>query len=122
MKNENLRGMDLVALLDAGAANLRENATIVDNLNVFPIPDGDTGANMSMTIDGGLRHAEGGQDLSLGEASERIADGMLRVVPVGNRNLICWDTLMEFLRTGVESSQIGLPRQVRTRRGKVGRL
>ena len=51
-----------------------------------------------------------------------IADGMLRVVPVGNRNLICWDTLMEFLRTGVDSFQIGLPRQVRTRRGKVGRL
>ncbi|MBP5254327.1 MAG: DAK2 domain-containing protein, partial [Lachnospiraceae bacterium] len=77
MKIEHLRGMDFVALLDAGAANLRENASIVDNLNVFPIPDGDTGANMSMTIDGGLRHAEGVQDMTLEEASGLVADGML---------------------------------------------
>ena len=51
-----------------------------------------------------------------------IAEGMLRVVPVGNRKLICWDTLMEFLRAGVESPEIGLPRQVRNRRGRMVRV
>ena len=45
-----------------------------------------------------------------------VADGMLRVIPIGNRKLICWDTLLEFLRTGVEAPEIGLPTKARPTR------
>ena len=48
-------GIGFAQLLEAGAGNLKKNADIVNDLNVFPIPDGDTGSNMLMTIEGGLR-------------------------------------------------------------------
>ena len=46
-------------MVRGGAAQLRSNATEVNNLNVFPVPDGDTGDNMSMTIEGGVAALEG---------------------------------------------------------------
>ena len=39
-----------------GALNLKANVKIVNGLNVFPIPDGDTGENMYMTISGGVEN------------------------------------------------------------------
>ena len=39
----------------SGANNLTNNKKRVDELNVFPVPDGDTGTNMSMTINGAVR-------------------------------------------------------------------
>ncbi len=45
-----LSGEDLRSLLQAGTAWLERNAAAVDALNVFPVPDGDTGTNMSMTM------------------------------------------------------------------------
>ena len=49
-----LTGEDLYSLFTNGYRNLKQNAAIVDALNVFPIPDGDTGKNMSMTWLGGI--------------------------------------------------------------------
>ena len=56
-----LNGSLYAEMINAGAANLRANAEEVNELNVFPVPDGDTGDNMSMTAEGGtsaLRKAE----------------------------------------------------------------
>lgn len=63
-------------LVKGGAANLYVNKGIVNDLNVFPIPDGDTGDNMYMTIDAGASAPSDGQS-GLGSASSRIAHGML---------------------------------------------
>ena len=52
-----LNGKDLYTLFNNGYLNLKQNASIVDALNVFPIPDGDTGKNMSMTWAGGIENA-----------------------------------------------------------------
>ncbi len=41
-------------MLVGGYRNLKRNMTVVDELNVFPVPDGDTGKNMTMTIEGGV--------------------------------------------------------------------
>ena len=38
-----------------GAANLRANYKVIDALNVFPVPDGDTGTNMSLTFQSAVR-------------------------------------------------------------------
>ena len=61
----------------SGANNLKANLKIVNDLNVFPIPDGDTGDNMFMTVSGGisaLKNSEGG---SLCQKARALADGML---------------------------------------------
>ena len=77
MASNVLDGRDLIKFITAGAANLREHAQVVNDLNVFPIPDGDTGVNMSMTIDGGIGAFDDCNDSSIGETSSKIASGML---------------------------------------------
>ncbi|MBR6807368.1 MAG: DAK2 domain-containing protein [Clostridia bacterium] len=67
------------AMVMAGAANLRANAEEVNELNVFPVPDGDTGDNMSMTAEGGssaLRKIDTASE-SLGEVAGTVSRGML---------------------------------------------
>lgn len=60
--------------LRCGAASLRKNRVAVNDLNVFPVPDGDTGDNMFMTINAGVE-ASSGETLS--ELSEHASHGML---------------------------------------------
>ena len=64
-------------LARGGAAHLRAHCAEVNNLNVFPVPDGDTGDNMSMTAEGGVAAIAGADSLPIGEAAKRLADGML---------------------------------------------
>ena len=51
-------GAQFSALLDGGLANLRASADEINELNVFPIPDGDTGDNMVSTLSGGAKLAK----------------------------------------------------------------
>ena len=60
-----------------GVANLRANLQKVNDLNVFPIPDGDTGENMYLTLQGGMDGLLAASDLSLGEKAQTMAQGML---------------------------------------------
>ncbi len=77
MTNQILDAQAFTKLVAGGAANLQANVEIVNELNVFPIPDGDTGENMSLTIGGGLRNLEGKAATSVGQAAKLLADGML---------------------------------------------
>ena len=61
----------------AGAYNLKANIETVNDLNVFPIPDGDTGDNMYMTIKGGLSGLKSVAENSVGLKARALADGML---------------------------------------------
>ena len=45
-----IKGKDFRRMVIAGSNNLQKNRQIIDDLNVFPVPDGDTGSNMSMTL------------------------------------------------------------------------
>ncbi len=76
MSTYTLTGSQYYDLICGGAALLRANATTVNDLNVFPIPDGDTGENMCMTMQGGV-NAGNMQGKDLGEAADSIATGML---------------------------------------------
>lgn len=61
-----------------GAANLQANVDAVNNLNVFPVPDGDTGDNMFMTIDGGIAElSDMDSESGLCSVVEAFAHGML---------------------------------------------
>ncbi len=72
-----INGIQFREMVCGGAEDLRANAEIVNHLNVFPIPDGDTGDNMSMTIEGGVSAAADEASSSLSTQSDKIAHGML---------------------------------------------
>lgn len=63
----------------SGANNILNNKNAVDELNVFPVPDGDTGTNMSMTIRNALPELNMlNDDISAGKVAEITASAMLR--------------------------------------------
>ena len=75
MITETLKGADFIALVRSGAAQLGTDKKAVNDLNVFPIPDGDTGDNMYMTITSGCDAVIGVPDL--GDAAATLSQGML---------------------------------------------
>ena len=68
-------GLAYKRLVEAGYASLKSSAEEVNDLNVFPIPDGDTGDNMCSTLLGGIKEAPEDEDISF--VSAKIADGMI---------------------------------------------
>ena len=77
MNTRTIDGQLFANMLKGGAATLSANRQIVNDLNVFPIPDGDTGDNMSMTIDSGVAALNSESKDSLSEAASLAAKGML---------------------------------------------
>ena len=72
-----LNGEQFKELLTNGALNLKANFQEVDSLNVFPVPDGDTGTNMLRTISGGVSALNGFDAKDLGEVGKVVSKGML---------------------------------------------
>ena len=64
-------------LVESGAAKLNENLQTVNDLNVFPIPDGDTGDNMFRTLSGGIFPMRQVTENSLFKKAKALSDGML---------------------------------------------
>nr|WP_251026363.1 DAK2 domain-containing protein [Exiguobacterium sp. s155] len=60
-----------------GAANLSQNADYVDSLNVFPVPDGDTGTNMNLTMTSGAKEVATMNTSDVAEVSSKFARGLL---------------------------------------------
>lgn len=77
MSLEYIDGPHLKRLLAAGTAMLYDHKDEVDALNVFPVPDGDTGTNMYLTFLSALREVEKTNDNSLGSVIESAAQGAL---------------------------------------------
>ncbi|MBQ3928114.1 MAG: DAK2 domain-containing protein, partial [Clostridia bacterium] len=92
-------------MLTNGAHNLRNNAKIVNDLNVFPIPDGDTGENMSLTIEGGIKAIKESEE-TLGQMMSDMSMGML-LNARGNSGVILsqfFGGLAKILETGNDAS------------------
>ncbi len=71
-----LDGILFARMINSGAANLKAHVKEINDLNVFPIPDGDTGDNMLMTMMGGVYHDDAMSD-ALNEIANRVSNGML---------------------------------------------
>jgi len=82
----------------AGAAMLERNREAVDALNVFPVPDGDTGTNMSLTMISAIKEISCKEYLSAGEAADALAKGALRGAR-GNSGVITSQLYRGFART-----------------------
>ena len=85
-------------MIVAGAANLEKNRETVDALNVFPVPDGDTGTNMSLTMASATREVTSKECASASEAASAIAKGALRGAR-GNSGVITSQLLRGFARS-----------------------
>ena len=72
-----LGGLLLKKMAFGGAKELSTNADEVNKLNVFPVPDGDTGDNMRMTIESGISEIEAVESDDLGEVMKSLSHGML---------------------------------------------
>ena len=78
MATYELNGTLFAEMIKGGAQNLRVNAQTVNDLNVFPIPDGDTGDNMSLTMEGGNAALSGiTASAALCFIAEKFASGAL---------------------------------------------
>ncbi len=73
-------------MLCSGANLLAANCETINNMNVFPVPDGDTGSNMTMTMSG-VYHFQFDPAMSLGTCASGVAENMLRCAR-GNSGVI----------------------------------
>ena len=73
-------------MLCSGANLLAANCETINNMNVFPVPDGDTGSNMTMTMSG-VYHFQFDPAMSLGTCARGVAENMLRCAR-GNSGVI----------------------------------
>ncbi len=74
MESERIDGSLFIKMIRGGIDNLSLHADEVNDLNVFPIPDGDTGSNMLLTLQGGETDCE---NKEIGKVSRKTANGML---------------------------------------------
>ena len=72
-----LDGQLFKTLVLKGAENLKMNYQYIDSLNVFPVPDGDTGTNMRMTIENGVSEIASLDETNIYEVSKKLSRGML---------------------------------------------
>ena len=63
-------------MVQAGATRLNKQAEYVNSLNVFPVPDGDTGTNMGMTIENGAKEVADRSASTVGEQQISLRKGL----------------------------------------------
>ena len=71
-------GLKFKEMLAGGVKELEINRSTIDALNVFPVPDGDTGTNMSLTLQSALREANASQSLLIDEIALAFSKGALK--------------------------------------------
>ena len=77
VKHDKINGDDYKNLIISAAQSLEDNKDEINDLNVFPVPDGDTGSNMSLTVGNAAKELLKNESLSLDETAEKTAKAML---------------------------------------------
>lgn len=70
-------GVKFADMVRMGAHHLHLNADYVDSLNVFPVPDGDTGTNMNLSMTSGAKETEAHVSAHLGKTAQALSKGLL---------------------------------------------
>ena len=99
MQTYTITGDVFAGMIKSASANLRNNVQTVNDLNVFPIPDGDTGDNMLKTVQGGINSLNGAE-ITVSDVANKLADGML-LSARGNSGVIL-SQFFEGLREGLD--------------------
>lgn len=74
---ERIDALTFKKMIENGAINLSNHYTDIDALNVFPVPDGDTGTNMSMTFTSGVKDALTVNSNRIDEVAKKLSKGLL---------------------------------------------
>ncbi|AAU40700.1 DAK2 domain-containing protein [Bacillus licheniformis] len=77
MSIRNLDGKAFADMILYGAHHLSQNANVVDALNVFPVPDGDTGTNMNLSMTSGAKEVEQIDTANIGKVAQSLSRGLL---------------------------------------------
>jgi len=77
LHREVIHGSHLKDMIISGANNLENNKALVNSLNVFPVPDGDTGTNMSLTMSSAVKEISKCNDLDVTLIADSAATGSL---------------------------------------------
>ncbi len=77
MANQTVSGTLFKKMVTNGAVNLKNNHKEIDHLNVFPVPDGDTGTNMQMTMMAGIKEVSNLDSQSIIDISKILSRGLL---------------------------------------------
>ena len=77
MQTLNMNGQTFKSLFINGHQSLVNDVDRINELNVFPVPDGDTGTNMKMTMDGGANAIRHSHEESIGVIAKELARGMV---------------------------------------------
>ena len=91
----------------AGSAYLYKNKDYINELNVFPVPDGDTGTNMSMTLKSACEAVNSIEDINISEVCKAIASGSLRGAR-GNSGVIMSQILRGFSNYIKDSKEVNV--------------
>jgi hypothetical protein len=100
-----INGHSLKNLLEAALLWLKVNQQIVNALNVFPVPDGDTGTNMLLTMQAAYNEILKSEETNIGKMAKDIAQGALMGAR-GNSGVILSQILRGFARTLDSSSEM----------------
>ncbi len=92
-------------MLLAGAQNIEAQKEYINELNVFPVPDGDTGTNMSLTIMSAVKEVNGLNHPSMNELAKAVSTGSLRGAR-GNSGVILSQLLRGFTKVLREEDEI----------------
>ncbi|WP_249660127.1 DAK2 domain-containing protein [Lysinibacillus fusiformis] len=74
---QSLDGIKFAEMVKMGAHHLFQNANYVDSLNVFPVPDGDTGTNMNLSMTSGAKETELYASEHIGKTAQALSKGLL---------------------------------------------
>lgn len=102
---DRLNSESFVQLITAGHARLKRHVDVVNSLNIFPVPDGDTGTNMELSLASGVARLAERAQTSLFAAAQALSSGLLMGAR-GNSGVILSQLFRGFIRAAQRSDSL----------------
>ncbi|RHW36450.1 DAK2 domain-containing protein [Neobacillus notoginsengisoli] len=106
MSMKELNGAQFAEMVIQGANHLSANAKLVDSLNVFPVPDGDTGTNMNLSMTSGAKEVKNNVQKHIGKVGSALSKGLLMGAR-GNSGVILSQLFRGFAKAIENKESIG---------------
>lgn len=105
MKVTEITASEFQSMIRAGSRRLSKNAEFVNSLNVFPVPDGDTGTNMNLTFQSGAKAVLESDAQHVGELTQKLGKGLLMGAR-GNSGVISSQLFRGFAKYAADKQQL----------------
>ena len=107
MSTNQMNGILFRDLIINGSVKLKNNMNRINDLNVFPVPDGDTGSNMSATMSAGANAIRQSEEQSIGKVAKALSRGMLMGAR-GNSGVILSQLFSGIAKSLIDKDEIGV--------------